>query len=299
VASTRPSRRSRPKLPPSLRFEAIGTAWQIDTPEPIGADLDHALQARIDAFDRTWSRFRDDSVVADIARRPGNWRLPPDAGPLFELYRRLYAATDGRLSPLVGQRLVDLGYDRAYTLRPTGRTTPVPAWDDVLAWDGQVLSTVRPVVLDVGAAGKGYLVDILGGVLVDHGVTEFTIDASGDILRRGPGAIRVGLEHPLDPSLAIGVVNLGDGSICGSASNRRAWGDELHHVVDAITGLPTRAVIATWAMAGTALEADGIATALFFADPSRLADEFEYSYVRMNRDSTVEFSPGLDGELFE
>lgn len=253
---------------------------------------------RIDSFDRTWSRFRDDSVVADIARRPGTWKLPPDAGPLFELYRKLYAVTDGRLSPLVGQRLVDLGYDRAYSLRPTGRTTPIPAWDDVLAWDGEVLSTVRPVVLDVGAAGKGYLVDILGAMLAEHGVAEFTMDASGDILRRGSGSIRVGLEHPLDPALAIGVVNLRDGSICGSASNRRAWGDGLHHVVDAITGLPTRTVIAAWAMAATALEADGIATALFFTEPARIAEQFEYSYVRMHHDSTVEFSPGIDGELF-
>ena len=253
---------------------------------------------RIDSFDRTWSRFRDDSVVADIGRRPGTWVLPEDAGPLFELYRRLYAVTDGRVSPLVGQRLVDLGYDRAYSLRPTGRTTPIPAWDDVLAWDGEVLSTIRPVVLDVGAAGKGYLVDLLGAVLAEHGVTEYTIDASGDILRRGAGSIRVGLEHPLNTSMAIGVVNLGDGSICGSASNRRAWGDGLHHVVDAITGLPTRRVIATWAMAPTALEADGIATALFFSDPARIAQEFEFTYVRMNDDRTVEFSPQIDGEMF-
>ena len=298
MASTRPSRRSRSKLPHSHSFEAIGTAWQIDTAEALGSELLHALQVRIDSFDRTWSRFRDDSVVADIARRPGTWALPEDAGPLFDLYRRLYAATDGRVSPLVGQRLVDLGYDRAYSLRPTGRTTPIPAWDDVLAWDGEVLSTVRPVVLDVGAAGKGYLVDLLGAVLAEHGVAEYTIDASGDILRRASGAIRVGLEHPLNTSMAIGVVNLGDGSICGSASNRRAWGDGLHHVVDAITGLPTRRVIATWAMADTALEADGIATALFFSDPVRIADEFEYTYVRMNDDRTVEFSPDIDGELF-
>ena len=281
-----------------MRFDAIGTAWQIDTAEPIASDIQHALQVRIDSFDRTWSRFRDDSVVADIARRPGTWTLPEDAGPLFDLYRRLYTATDGRVSPLVGQRLVDLGYDRAYSLRPTGRTTPIPLWDDVLAWDGEVLSTVRPVVLDVGAAGKGYLVDLLGAVLAEHGVAEYTIDASGDILRRGAGSIRVGLEHPLDTSMAIGVVNLGDGSICGSASNRRAWGDGLHHVVDAITGLPTRRVIATWAMADSALEADGIATALFFAEPARIADEFEFTYVRMNDDRTVEFSPHMDGEMF-
>jgi thiamine biosynthesis lipoprotein len=69
-------------------------------------------------------------------------------------------------------------------------------------------------------------------------------------------------------------------------------------VIDATTGLPTRTVIATWAVADTALEADGLATALFFVDAELLAAEFGFSYVRMFANGTVEFSPNLDGELF-
>ncbi len=110
--------------------------------------------------------------------------------------------------------------------------------------------------------------------------------------------IRVALEHPADPTKAIGVVNLGDGAICASASNRRAWGDGLHHVIDATTGLPTSTVIATWAIAPTALVADGVATALFFADSQRLAAEFGVRFVRVFSTGRVEFSPDLDGEMF-
>ena len=201
------------------------------------------------------------------------------------------------MSPLVGRALENLGYDRTYSLRATGSPVAAPAWDDAIAWDGHALTTVLPVSIDVGAAGKGYLVDIVSDMLAAAGHEDFVVDGSGDIRRVGPMPIRVALEHPLDATKAIGVANVA-AAICSSATNRRTWGDGLHHVIDATTGLPTRTVIATWAIADTALEADGLATALFFADAELLAAEFRFSYVRMFANGTVEFSPSLDGELF-
>lgn len=256
------------------------------------------MLARVESFDRTWSRFRDDSLVARIAAEPGIWRFPSEAPALFALYRRLYEATHGAMSPLVGRTLETLGYDRAYSLRPSATPAAVPAWDDAVAWDGEALTTVRPVVLDVGAAGKGYLVDLLTELLVEAGHDDLIVDGSGDLRHAGPEAMRVGLEHPLDATKAIGIARVANGAICSSATNRRAWGTGIHHVIDATTGLPTSRVIATWAIAATALEADGLATALFFTDPARLAAEFDFQYVRMLASGGVEFSPDLEGELF-
>lgn len=289
---------SRQTLRHSVRFDAIGTGWQIDTATPIAPGTETAIHERIDVFDRTYSRFRDDSLVARIAETPGTYEFPDDAAPLFDTYRRLYAATDGAMSPLVGRAMDDLGYDRAYSLRPTGRSGPAPSWDDAFAWDGHVLTTARPVCLDVGAAGKGYLVDIISEMLAEAGHTEFIVDGSGDIRHSGSQSIRVALEHPKDPTKAVGVANLHGDSICASASNRRAWGDGLHHVIDATTGLPTRRFSATWAISNLAREADGIATALFFTEPSRIEAEFDFTWARMLSDGRVECSPHLDGEMF-
>jgi thiamine biosynthesis lipoprotein len=254
--------------------------------------------ARIDTFDRTWSRFRDDSLVSRIATTPGVHPFPDDAPALFEVYRKLYEATDAAVSPLVGAALESLGYDRAYSLRASATPAAVPAWADAIAWDGTALTTLRPVLLDVGAAGKGYLVDLVAALLRAAGHAEFIVDGSGDIRHHGPSTMRVALEHPLDTTKAIGIANVGEGAICSSATNRRAWGNGLHHVIDATTGLPTRNVIATWAIAETALEADGIATALFFADAERIASQFRFTYVRMFSTGRVESSPDFDGELF-
>lgn len=278
-----------------LRFEAIGTAWQIDTSRPMRADVEASIARIIDDFDRTWSRFRPDSLVSTIAATPGRHRFGAEAPALFELYRSLYDLTDGRVNPLIGRALEEWGYDRTLTLR-SGPLSPIPRFDEAVSWDGEALTTVAPVVVDVGAAGKGYLVDLVARGLRAAGIDCFTIDASGDILHRGTQPLRVALEHPHDPTSAIGVANVSR-AICASASNRRAWAD-THHILDGVTGAPVRDVIATWVIADCGLIADGLATALFVAEPARLATRFDFDYVRMRSSGRVEASDGFDGELF-
>ena len=285
-------------MPAVWEFEAIGAPWRIDTPDDLTAPQRAVVDARIEAFDRAWSRFRDDSVVSRIAREPGRHRLPDDAGPLLDWYRELYDATGGRVSPLVGRRLESLGYDATYRLTPAAVPAAIPSWPDAMAWDGEYLDTARPVLLDVGAAGKGYLVDLVSDLLAGLGIPDHVVDASGDLRVRGTASERIALEHPADPTKAIGVVELSEGALCASATNRRTWGEGLHHVIDAVTGIPTADVIATWVLAPDALHADGLATALFFEPAPNLFASGDVFYVRMFANGRVETSPSFPGEVF-
>jgi thiamine biosynthesis lipoprotein len=282
----------------SWTFEAIGTAWQVDTREPLADDVQAAVLGRIERFDETWSRFRDDSLVADIARGSGEWELPGEAAWLHRVYDLLHDATRGAMNPLVGRRLADLGYDADYSLTAVQAPAPVPAWDSI-RWDGRTLTTIEPVLLDVGAAGKGLLVDQVASIIDQH-THEFTVDASGDIYHGGTAPIRIAMEHPADPTRAVGIVELDpEDALCASATNRRAWGDGLHHVLDARTGQPTSDVVATWVVATqSCMWADGLATAHFFAEPGALADCFEHEYVRMHADGRIEWSSDFPGEIF-
>lgn len=286
-------------------FEAIGTHWRIDAARHLDDDDRSAVSDRIARFDCDWSRFRGDSLVARIAaaRDGGEWRLPDDAAPLLGMYERLHAVTGGRVSPLVGASLERLGYDVAYRLRPSGEPLAAPAWSETLDLEpgdegGLRLRTRAPVTLDVGAAGKGYLVDIVGDLLAARGAIETVVDGSGDLRHRGPAGIRVALENPANPTKAVGVVELRDAALCASSPSRRAWGDGLHHIIDAVTGRPVDGIIGTWAIAPTALEADGLATALFLAEPAALEADFGFAWVRMFRDGRLEASANWEGELF-
>jgi FAD:protein FMN transferase len=290
-----------------LGFDAIGTRWEIETREPLGASLKRRVFERIEEFDATYSRFRPDSLVSRIADAPdgGRFDFPDDSIALFDLYDRLHEATGGAVDPFVGRALELLGYDRTYSLAPA--SDPVRAaehargravWSKDVVRDGTSLVTRRPLVIDVGAAGKGYLVDIVSGILREAGFARLVVDGSGDIRHAGEGSVRVGLEHPFDPRLVIGVADLRDLALCASAVTKRAWGEGLHHELDARTGAPARDVVATWVVADEAATADGLATALFFTGAKDLARTFRFSYVRMFADGRAEISPNFDGELF-
>lgn len=280
------------------RFEAIGTAWQVESEDELPDAVRRGVLDRIESFDRTWSRFRPDSVVTALAEVPGRVELPDEAEPLLDLYRRLDRLTDGAVTPLVGRTLADLGYDAAYSLRPSATPSDVPSWS-TLSWEPPVLETHEPLLIDVGAVGKGLLADLVSDVLAASGLEAFTVDASGDLVHRGRENLRVALEHPLDATVAVGVAELAPGTaLCASAVNRRAWGDGLHHVLDGRTGRPTHDVLATWVVADTCLLADGAATAAFFVPPARLDAELGVASARLLSTGRLEWSATFPGEMF-
>jgi thiamine biosynthesis lipoprotein len=283
--------------PSSLRFPGIDTAWQIDTDGELPEAVVDRVHGRVEEFDRAYSRFRSDSLVASLAASPGTVRFPSDAAELFDLYDVLDEVSGGAVTPLVGRSLDHLGYGSDYSLAAGSGLVVPPRWADTVTRTGTTVTTTSPAIIDVGAAGKGYLIDLVGEVLLESGINEFVIDASGDLLSRGE-PLRVGLEHPFDPSKAIGVVTIENESLCASGSNRRVWGEGLHHILDGRTGAPTSDIIATWAVAANGLLADGLATALFFVSPARLAERFEFDWVRMHSSGVAERSRTLRGEVF-
>lgn len=282
-------------------FEAIGTHWSVETDTPLSDQELADIHYTIDAFDMAYSRFRTDSIVSRIVEEaPGTFTFPSSIGELYDIYARLAVATDGAVNPLVGKSLEQLGYDRDYSLREqSGEPYIPPAFTDVLQCKDTIITASQPVLLDIGAIGKGYLVDHVARVVAAHH-TEYTVDASGDVLVHRGSPETVGLEHPLNPDIIIGTVRLQNQSLCGSAINRRAWGDDLHHVIDARTGRPaTTGVVATWAIADSTVIADALATALFFAEPKILQHTFgDFFYVTMYTDGSVSHNIDAVGELY-
>ncbi|WP_104101269.1 FAD:protein FMN transferase [Arthrobacter sp. 08Y14] len=286
---------------PDFSFEAIGTAWTVSTATPVTEQERAAVTELVESYDRTYSRFRQDSVIAALAAAPGTVDLPVSAAPLLTLFDTLHRLSGGAVNPLVGSSLEKLGYDAAYSFASAG-PSPAPDWAASASWqvlgNRTVLSTSAPVTFDIGAAGKGQLVDLVFELLRTAGHRELTVDAGSDLRHSGPRALQVALEHPYDTARAVGVLPLHNRALCASASNRRQWGDGLHHIVDAGTGRPVETVAATWVLADNAMTADGLATALFFTDPGTLAEEFAFDYVRMFSDGRATFSDAMAGVLF-
>jgi len=294
-------------------FNATGTRWCITSPTSLDAADRAAVRDRIEDYERVFSRFRPDSTVTSASREAGSFALPAEADDLFTVYRVAGALTDGAVNPLVGGSLEALGYGPEPTLRAGPARRPAPAFDHAAHWDGARLHTRGPIHLDVGAAGKGQLADLVLGRLRARGLTArgpVVVDAGGDLVRdpgrgdpgrgnpgRSGGTERIGLESPFDAGQVIGVVTLGAGAVAGSGIGKRAWAGH-HHIVDARSGVPTRGILATWAIAPSALLADISATSLFFAGVEEVRSTFGTIGVRIRADGSVEWIPDPRLEIF-
>lgn len=277
-------------------FEAIGTQWQIITAKPISDALKSSIMARVDMYDKTYSRFRSDSLVSRIRSKAGRYRLPDDAGPLLVFYKQLYDLTDGNITPLVGRAMEQLGYDAQYSLTP-GRVDSVPGWDEALSYQPPVLEAKQSgLVLDFGAAGKGRLVDIIYDILLGHDHDELVINAGGDICVHG-ATQRIELEDPHDQTRSLGYVELDSGqAICASAANRRTWGKH-HHIVNPHTGQSEQSLSASWVIADDCMHADGLATAMWFTEAAKLARQFQFGFLLIAGDS-MRHSEGFNATLY-
>lgn len=286
-----------------FRFEAIGTLWVCDVFEKgtfaAKQQLEDAMLSRIDGFDVAYSRFRLDSLVSTIAKNKGEYAFPDDARKLFAVYRQLYDLTDGRFTPLIGNLMEEIGYDRLYSLKPLQKVHYPPSLDDVIEIVDSKIISKKPVVLDFGAGGKGYLLDLIGEFLSGHGIASFCLDAGGDIVyhTKTDKPLRVGLEHPHNVKQVIGVATILNQSICGSAGNRRAW-EGYHHIMNPQTLHPVSDYLASWVVADSGLLADSLATAIMLTEPEKLQKVFDFEYLLLLSDFSVKKSKNFPAELY-
>ena len=274
----------------SYNFEAIGTLWSIETDQPLTKADRAGMRRLIDDFDKTYSRFRADSTVTRAYKHaPGSFVFPENIRALYDIYQKLERVTDGAVNPLVGKSLEHWGYDAQYRLRPA--TTPVQTvvpFADTVTLKDTTLIYVQPALLDIGAIGKGLLVDMVSEYVASS-TGEYVVEAGGDMRIATRAPYVVGLENPNDLSQVIGTLEFTGKSICASSPNRRTWGKGLHHIIDARTGKPAQTdIIATWAIADTAMMADALSTALFFTTPEELQQVFgDFTYVVMKQNFEV------------
>ncbi len=284
-----------------FEFEAIGTTWKIDIYQDLSdkekTDLLAKIKNRIDIFDKDYSRFRPDSLVTEMPKRSGKFTLPDDADKMISVYKKIYDLTNGEVTPLVGDLLVSAGYDADYSLVPKELKKPLK-WEEVMEWKKPNLTMKKSALLDFGAGGKGYLVDIVGEVLEENGVRSYCVDAGGDMrYRNNSKPLKVGLEDPEDKTKVIGVVKILNESICGSAGNRRKWAD-FHHIISPTSLSSPKEILAAWAISSDTLSADILTTALFFVSPEKLQADFDFKYVIVYSDRSLKMSEDLDSEIF-
>ncbi len=282
-----------------LTFEAIGTHWVIDCwGSAIGKNiLLDLITNRVEVFDKTYSRFRKDSLVWKISEKKGEYTFPPDSKKFFDLYDQFYKITNGAFTLLIGNTLDEAGYDSDYSLIPKKINT-VPPVSSIYSFEYPKLEVKKPYILDFGGLGKGYLIDILSDLLIENQIESFCIDGGGDIRCQNlKSSMRVGLENPEDFKQVIGVIEVNNKSICASSGNRRRWAN-FHHIINPKTKSSPDKILATWVIAEDTITADGLSTCLFLESPDKLNKYFDFEYLILYPDFSIKKSKNFSAELF-
>ncbi len=301
------SHKSNHKLRPSFEFGAIGTSWKIDIYEDLSQEEEaliyEKIQDRINIFDEHYSRFRSDSLLMKMAEgdttSSKTYKMPADFELMWRLYESLEKITEGGMTPLIGQVLVDAGYDADYSLLQKKKLEVPPRLSEAAQFAGGSLTLKKPSLLDFGAIGKGYLIDIVSEILEESGVASYCVEAGGDIRYRNTSEkkMKVGLENPQNFHEVIGTIDILDQSLCGSAGSRRKWGN-FHHIINSRTLTSPTEILGIWVLAHTTILADALTTALFFTSPESLRKEYDFEYLILHSDFSVDRSQGFDAELF-
>ena len=132
---------------------------------------------------------------------------------------------------------------------------------------GNVVRRGRCDHVDLNAIAKGYIADRAAEVaLGTPSVASVVINIGGDLVHRGSGSLRAGIEDPLEPYDNVApkvVIELANEALATSGATRRGFrvGDEWYgHVIDPRSGEPVDRVLSVSVVAPDAVTADAVAT---------------------------------------
>ncbi|HEY2557447.1 MAG TPA: FAD:protein FMN transferase [Diaminobutyricibacter sp.] len=120
--------------------------------------------------------------------------------------------------------------------------------------------------LDTDGVVKGWAASRAADVLRSRGVTDFCLNAGGDVVVSGsPGAgagWNVGIRSPSDPARMWAVLSVTDCAVATSGAYERG-----RHIVDGRSGLPAQGLTSVTVIADDLTTADVLATAVFALGP--------------------------------
>ena len=294
-------------------FSALGSPCELHLWGESRAAIDAVAEeakSLVLRIERTYSRYRDDSVVTAINRSAGDargvvvdeetanlldyaataWR---HSGGLFDItsgsLRKVWNFKSGRVPSReeVAEALTRVGWARVRWERP------------------RIALPLAGMELDFGGFGKEWAVDAVTDLCRARGVRHGMVDLGGDVRAIGPHPDGrpwlVGVRDPRAPERALASVPLFDQGLATSGDYERCMvvdGVRYTHILDPRTGWPVRGLRSASAIAAQCLVA-GTATTIALLkgarEGARFLDGLGLPNLRMDEEERTSGSlaPGL------
>ncbi len=301
-----------------FKFEAMGTELEIKVFNSVSGILQEKIKSEIFNFtiyyDETFSRFKKKSLITKISEKTGKINVPKEFTEILEIYKTFFEMTEGKMNPLIGHTISDLGYDTEYSLRPKDKIRQSPNFLETLEIiDSENIFLKEKVLIDIGAIGKGFWVDKVRKILEENKITDFLINGSGDIFFQSTKTEKLNIFLENSSGKIFAKTEILNESICGSGTQKRNWSineeENLHHIINAKTSRPTENIESVWIKIKkqnySTTFADALATAIFFTEPEilqikikeTLNIDFEYFIIYTNK--KILFSKNFNANFLE
>jgi thiamine biosynthesis lipoprotein len=226
------------------------------------------------------SLYRADSQLVQLNRYGVVHRPHPYLVEVLNYAQTLSQRSKGAFDVTV-QPLWEL-YQQAMQRGELPRETEVAAARQRVSWRKLFVSPDK-ITLRSGAAitlngvAQGYAADRALAALRQHGVKHALVDA-GELGALGGkpsnGAWTVGVQHPRDANAYVALTNLSNGCLATSGDYETTFSPDFlhHHLFDPRTGRSPQELASVTVAARSAMEADGLSTAVFVLGPTRGAE---------------------------
>jgi thiamine biosynthesis lipoprotein len=139
---------------------------------------------------------------------------------------------------------------------------------------GTARVTQKGARVHLGGIGKGYAIDRAIALLRSRGVTDFMIQAGGDLYvsgRKGDRPWKLAIADPRNPSGGpFATIDLSNATLSTSGDYERFFlqdGRRYHHLLDPDSGMPATGCRSVTIVTDSALLADGLSTGVFILGP--------------------------------
>ncbi len=254
---------------------AMGTFVAITAIHRSRDEAEQAIGLAFEEMDRLsgmLTRFDDRSAVGTFNHDGKLGDVPPEMRVLLGRSDYFNKVTGGAFDITV-KPLLDL-YKDSFA---AGKTPTEEEIDNVLPlvganklqFSGNTLSCTQDRMgITLDGIAKGYIVDLISGVLRTNGVDNHLINAGGDIRTSGSAergkAWTIAVQDPKKTDHYPDIVQLRDGAIATSGDYEVYYDKEklFHHIVNPGTGHSPHLLSSVTVTAPTVMDADALATSL-------------------------------------
>ncbi len=230
----------------------------------------------IEKLNSLYSTYKKNNYIWDLNNAVSDTIVVfPQTFQILELCDTAYKLTDCNFDAGIGNFIEILGFEKEKPNFPDEKAIENAlkkvGWKNVVLQAGNILIKPKIVKLSFNALLPGFAADIAGEILEKFGISEYLINAGGEIYGAGR-EWTIGIQHPRKKNELMGTLLIENLGVATSGDYEKYFKKDnkrFSHIIDPLTGYPIDRCEAVTIIAPTTVMADYLSTGVFVAGPEK------------------------------